>query len=445
MTLVKRTPVDTGITGWDAILPKRTYRQPLNGNSECDVAIIGGGFTGLAAARRLHQLSPELKIALLDAGAIGEGPVGRNTGFMIDLPHHLSSGSYVSEEAERDIVQTKLNRMAINFAKQASADYRMPDGVAVHSGKVNAAANARGMAHNEEYVKQLEQLGEPFTLLDAAGMKKLTGSDYYLGGLFTPGTLMLQPAAYARYFAAGIADSITIYEHSPVVELSSKNSLWHVKTSRGMLATKKVILATNGHIESFGFFKRRLVHIHLFGSMSRCLTSKESDQLGGDRNWALTPSDPAGSTVRRFSDQAGDRIVVRNSIQYTPKLESSESILNSFGRAHDQSFKKRFPNLPEVTMEYRWGGRLCLSLNDTPAFGEIEKNLYAACCQNGLGAAQGTLSGIAIAELALEQSTEANQFLCACPTPKKLPPYPLDDIGAKISIAWQEIRAGREK
>ena len=70
------------------------------------------------------------------------------------------------------------------------------------------------------------------------------------------------------------------------------------------------------------------------------------------------------------------------------------------GRAHDRAFAARFPMLSGVAMEYRWGGRLCLSLNGSPAFGEVAEGLYAACCQNGLGTVKGTLAGMLAADLA---------------------------------------------
>ena len=100
--------------------------------------------------------------------------------------------------------------------------------------------------------------------------------------------------------------------------------------------------------------------------------------------------------------------------------------------------------LERVPMEYRWGGRLCLSRNNVPVFGEIDSNLYAACCQNGLGTAKGTISGKLIAECASNITTPLLGDQLAEGEPVRLPPEPLAGIGAKLILRWGEFRAGRE-
>ena len=89
----RRTPVHRGPAAWSAILPGQPAPLSLSGDQSVDVAIIGGGFAGLAAARRLRQLDPTLKVAVLEASRLAEGASGRNSGFMIDLDlHQFRSG-----------------------------------------------------------------------------------------------------------------------------------------------------------------------------------------------------------------------------------------------------------------------------------------------------------------------------------------------------------------
>ena len=178
--------------------------------------------------------------------------------------------------------------------------------------------------------------------------------------------------------------------------------------------------------------------------MTRALTAAEVKALGGESVWALTPADPLGTTVRRISGTGGDRLIVRNRATYDPGLSVDDRRLKQVARAHDKSFRFRFPMLKEVPMEYCWGGRLCLSRNNVPVFGEIDNNLYAACCQNGLGTAKGTISGKLIAELACGDDSSLLQGQQAGPDPVRLPPEPIASIGANAILRWGEFRAGRE-
>ena len=96
-------------------------------------------------------------------------------------------------------------------------------------------------------------------------------------------------------------------------------------------------------------------------------------------------------------------------------------------------------------MEHCWGGRLCLSLNNVYAQGEVEEGVYSACCQNGLGTAKGTAIGI----IAAEQASGSNESLVPNfkveEPPKKLLPKPLMWIGVSSYVRWKELMSGKEK
>ncbi|WP_323768226.1 FAD-binding oxidoreductase [Antarctobacter sp.] len=440
---IKRLPVDPGAAAWNALLPAAAPPEPLEGAVTADWLVIGAGLAGLAAARRLAQLHPGDRIVMLEARRVAEGPAGRNSGFMIDLPHDLTSEDY-GGAIERDLFQIRANRHAIAFAKKAVEDYGLTREAFDPVGKVNAAATGKGHAHNVDFARHLAVLREPCEMLDAGQMREMTGTGYYRSGLFTPGAVMLQPAMFVRGIAAGlISGGVHIHEKSPVVALERAGN-WVAKTPKGQVTTPRVILAVNGHAESFGQFTGRLMHVFTYASMTRVLTSDEGARLGGHARWGVTPSDPLGTTVRRISGTGGDRIIVRNRFTFNPSLESSEVQLARVARDHDRAFAARFPMLAGVGMDYRWGGRLCLSRNGVSAFGEVEEGVFAACCQNGLGTAKGTLSGLLAAEQASGVGSELLDGMLAEAAPQKLPWRPIAQIGATAFLRWGEMRAGRE-
>jgi glycine/D-amino acid oxidase-like deaminating enzyme len=448
MTLrqVARIPIHTGPAGWNSILPTAAPRPKLTGDQSCDIAIVGAGFAGLSAARRLLELDPALSVAVVDAGRVAESSAGRNSGFMIDLPHELTSSDYAGAGEAHDRTLTRLNRHAIDFAEAACADYGIPEGTFQRSGKINGAASVVGEAANLSYANHLKVLGEPHELLDAKAMHAVTGSSYYAGGLYTPGTAMLQPAAYIRGLAQGLERrGVRVFEASPVTGFESTGSGWVLATPTGRLGASKVILANNGHLESFGFKAGRLMHIMLNACMTEEIGPEDLRKLGGQETWGLTPSDPMGCTVRRISTaQGGNRIVIRQGGYYRPKMTTSAADLARVTARMRTKFDARFPQLRQVPFAYAWSGHLCLTRNAVSVMRELEPGLFSACVQNGLGTTRGTLTGIGAAELALRQDSEITRFFTAEAEPTRLPPHPFDTIGANAYLRFKEWQARAE-
>lgn len=442
----RRTPVHRGPAAWSAILPAQDPPDELTADATVDFAIIGAGFAGLSAARRLLQLSPGVKIAVLEAGRVAEGATGRNSGFMIDLPHEIATEDYVGQGVSSDRAVISLNRQAIAFARAAVEDYDINRAFFEPSGKVNGAASPKADGLTRSYATHLLRLGEMSEMLDTKAMFELTGSRHYVSGLFTPGTTMLQPAGYVRGFAGGLRrDGVAIYENTPVLEFESEDGSWTVRTTKYRINAPKIILANNGHLESFGFSRQRLMHIFLYASMTVNLGEEALKRLGGQPRWGVTPSDPMGTTMRRIDTaQGGNRIVTRTCASFLPGMEASEQALQRASKVHREKFRQRFPGLGDVPMEFTWAGHLCLTRNGVAVMRELEPGLYSACVDNGLGTTRSTLAGVGAAELACGITSDITRHFTAEPAPTRLLPPPLSTIGANLFLGWKEWRAGNE-
>lgn len=440
----RRTPVHKGPAAWSAVLPGQPAPVPLPGDQTVDVAIIGAGFAGLAAARRLRELDSALKIAVLEASRLAEGASGRNSGFMIDLPHELTSDDYAGHGDDRGMIA--LNRQAIGFARGAVADYGIKADYFDPMGKVNGAASDTADTLNRSYADHLTSLGEPNERLDAKGMQDLTGSRHYVSGLYTPGTVMLQPAGFVRGFGEGLrASGVGVWENTPVTAIARSGSGWSVTTTRGRVSAGRVILANNGHLESFGFAQNRLMHVFLYASMTVDLPPEALRALGGQARWGVTPADPMGTTMRRIDTAlGGNRIITRTCASFLPGMAASDAELSRTAAVHRQKFADRFPLLKDVRQEYTWAGHLCLTRNGVSIAKELEAGLYAATVCNGLGTARSTLTGIAAAELAMGLETNTTRHFAKDAPPKKLPPKPFSTLGANVFLRYKEWRAGRE-
>lgn len=440
----RRIPRHRGPAAWSAILPGQPAPLPLPGDLVVDVAIIGAGFAGLAAARRLRTLDPRARIAVIEAGRLAEGASGRNSGFMIDLPHDLTSDDYAGHGDDRRMIA--LNRQAIGFARAAMADYGICADYFDPAGKVNGAASDQADRRNRSYADHLTALGEPNERLDAQGMFELTGSRHYLSGLYTPGTVMLQPAGFVRGFGQGLrASGVGIWETTAVTAITRAGSDWVLATPRGRVTAGRVIMANNGHLESFGFAVNRLMHVFLYASMTVDLPEAALRVLGGQARWGVTPSDPMGTTMRRIDTAlGGNRIVTRTCASFLPGMEPSETALRRTAAVHARKFADRFPALAGVRQEYTWAGHLCLTRNGASIAGELEPGLFAATVCNGLGTARSTLTGIAAAELAMGVTSDITRHFAAEAPPPRLPPRPFSTLGANVFLRGKEWRARSE-
>ncbi|WP_162950279.1 NAD(P)/FAD-dependent oxidoreductase [Rhizobium jaguaris] len=436
-----RLPKQIGISAWVAMLPKRVERPALANAEKADVVIIGAGFAGLSAARRISELDPKLRVIILEAGVIGEGAAGRNSGFIIDLPHEVSSEDYggdSSRKAKEDIIRS---RRAIALATEVAMERGWGREIFDPCGRYSVAISEEGDRHLVSYAEQLKKIDEPYRLLNGSQIADITGTKAYASALFTPGTVMVQPAAYIRGLADSLHEPVEIFERSPVLSFETAGQGWLVRTPKGSVGTAKIILANNGHAESFGFFRGKLLHVFTFASITE---EFNPGRLPGDRKWAATPALPMGTTVRRVPGAAGDRILIRSRYTYHPGQVAGEGTLVRAGAQHDKKFLARFPGLKDIKMEYRWGGPMAVTLNSVPAFGEVERNVFSACGCNGVGASNATAAGIAAAETVLGHTSELTEIFSRYDVPKSLPPQPFITIGAKAVLTFREWKAGAE-
>ncbi|MCB1473066.1 MAG: FAD-binding oxidoreductase [Rhodobiaceae bacterium] len=441
-----RLPIHRGPAAWNAILGAQDAPCLLDEDRTADVVIIGAGFAGLSAARQITQLEPALRVVVLDASRIAEGASGRNSGFMIDLPHELTSDDYAGAGTATDRDLIALNRQAIAFARSAVEDYGIDRNFFDECGKINGAAGEHAHRHNLSYANHLAGLGEAHEMLDGKQMQAITGSSHYLAGLYTPGTVMLQPAGYIRGLAAGLRKSgVAIFENAPATGFERTGNAWRVTTPRGSIGTERIVLANNGHLESFGIERGRLMQIFLYASMTEELVGDALARLGGNPRWGITPSDPMGTTMRRIdAGQGGNRIVTRTCAAMRPGMAASESDVARFAKVHERKFAQRFPQLAGVRQQFSWAGHLCLTLNGVSVMREIDGGVFSACVQNGLGTARGTLTGIGAAELALGKQGDITRHFGSQPRPNRLPPQPFAAIGANAWMRYKEWRAADE-
>ncbi len=429
-------PNDDHSCGWYAALPPATPTEKLVGSQKADYAIIGAGFAGLAAARRLSELKPNARIILVDAQRVAEGASGRNSGFVIDLPHKFAL-EHPNPEHKQKLLQ--LNRAAIaqlqGLIQRHSIDCQWS---AV--GKYQGAVGERGEAHLNHFEHLMKDLGEPYRWVEKEELNKVLGTNYYSRAIFTPGSYLMQPAALVRGMGNNLPENVELLQESPIRHLQKQNNQWVLQGDHGTITTPKLLLATSIFTREFGYLKNRLLPVMTFASWTRPLTDQEMKVYQGELNWGLTPADHAGTTLRMTADR---RILIRNTYKHVSKYGASigDEMRHRIQADHRKAFLARYPELAEVPFTHTWGGVYAISRNFTNFFGQLEDGVFASACDNGVGAAWGTISGTLLADLVVgADSQELKDIQYVTGMPSLNPPEPFLGLGVKFRInlaKWQ--------
>jgi len=424
-------PHDDHDCGWYAVLPERAPAQVLRGEIHCDYAVLGAGFVGLAAARRLAELRPEAKIVLVDAQRVGQGASGRNSGFVIDLPHKFAL-EHPDPEYKRRLLA--LNRAAITQLQDLIERHKI-DCQWSHAGKYQGAVGPRGLKYLDHFERLLGHLGEPFRRVEGDELAQRLGTRHYTRAIFTPGGYLMQPAALVVGLARSLPANVEVLEDSPIRRFESRTNGWTLHGDAGCIKASAVFFGSNIFTREFGFLKHRLLPVMTFASWTRPLTDTEMQRYGGTLDWGLTPADHAGTTLRMTQDR---RILVRNTYQHVPRYGKSvsDAMRNKIRAAHWRALNTRWPQLAEVPITHTWGGTYAMSRNFSNFFGKLREQLYASACDNGVGVAWGTISGTLLADFALGETSQALADIQAVTgMPALNPPEPFLGLGVRTRIA----------
>ncbi|PRA26231.1 NAD(P)/FAD-dependent oxidoreductase [Pseudomonas poae] len=429
-------PHDDQDCGWYAALPEPAPAKRLNGQQQVDYAVIGAGFAGLAAARQLAVHQPEARIVLIDAQRVGYGASGRNSGFVIDLPHKMALEHPDPEHKQRLL---GLNRAAI-AQLQGLVEHHQIDCQWSHAGKYQGAVGPRGLAYLEHFERLMKELGEPFRSVEREELAGVIGTHHYSRAVYTPGCYLMQPAALVRGLAETLPPNVELLEHSPIKGLQrDAQGQWLLQGVDGQVRTPRLLLGTSIFTQEFGYLRSRLLPVMTFASWTRPLTDAEMQATGILPDWGLTPADHAGTTVRMTQDR---RLMIRNTYKHVPRYGKSvsDNTRQEIRSGHRRALLARYPQLAHVDFTHTWGGVYAISRNFTNFFGELDDGVYATACDNGVGAAWGTISGTLLADRVVGAHSRRLQDIHAVTgMPSRNPPEPLLGLGVRSRIrlaAW---------
>ena len=423
---------------WINDLNPRTNIKTLKSNKDCDWLIIGAGYTGLSAARKLGQLYPNQKIIIVDSQLAGEGASGRNSGYLVDTT--LNDGFTSNKEIENYKKKSDIYELGIQSVKKFIKEYQV-DCDWNECGKYFASSKVEDKKILVNFSETLNKLGFDNKLLNSEDLFKKLGTNFYNIALYTKGGILLHPGKLVRAMIDTLPENVEIFENSSLLRWNKNKDFILSHLKNGNITSKKIIFATNGFLKSLGIKANYNFPITLTASMTRSLNDEEFESIGRPKEWGVLPVRPMGATIRMTKDR---RILIRNTAEVHNPFKMSKSDLDKRVIKQKIGIKKRFPQLPDNIIQSSWSGIVSRTRNSSQIFEKIDSNIFAAGCYNGSGIGVGTLFGEQIALKASNENNKEIETIEARNKPTWLPPQPFLNLGIKTRLIYERLRAYSE-
>ena len=378
----------------------------LEGDLDVDVAIVGGGFTGLSTAYHLKKESPGLRIAIFESEFIGFGASGRNGGFNMTL-FGLTLGitairfgkaraceAHHYMERAVDLLQNLVSELNLD------CDYEHPGFLRV----ATSEKYRKRLLHEIELANKLGLNGIEW--LDQEETRTQVNSPGYLGAWSEPRCGILNPAKLAWAWAGVLRKSgIEIYEHTPMTAIAYEGSRIRITTPGGTVHADKAVLATNAWSHLIHQTKSKQTPVWTHMVLTEPLTDEQMKSIGWNGRQGI---EDARNLVHYYRLTADNRLAMGGRDVSLPAGRSMDHDLNeSVFQGLRKDVTDIFPTLKDVHFSHAWGGPVSVTMDMAPALGYLgdKRIIYSLGCV-GHGVSLTHLNGRTISDLILEKKTD---------------------------------------
>lgn len=408
-----------------------TPGNPLKGDIDVDVAIIGGGYTGLSTAYHLKKEQPGLRIAILESEIIGYGASGRNGGFNMTL-FGLALGITAlrfgrAKAREAHLYMERSVDLLKNLVEELDLDCDYE-----HTGFLKVATSEKYKKRILDEIELVHKLGiDGIKWLGKNQVREEVKSPVYIGAWSEPRCGILNPAKLSWSWAETLRGmGVEIYEKTPVTQVKRGAKKLSLMTPAGVVTSEKMVFATNAWSHFFPKMANKQLPVWTHIVISEPLTDEQYKSIGWQNRQGI---EDARNLVHYYRLTEDNRIVmggrdVSVSRGYDMDKDMNEQIFE--GLRND--VRTIFPQIKGIQFTDAWGGPISVPVDMAPALGYLgdERVVYSLGCV-GHGVSLTHLNGQTIRDLILEKKTDLTEVFFVNRTQIPWPPEPFRSLGVK--------------
>lgn len=426
---MKQPVFDDNRSIWTLGAPEPPACPPLAGDSHADVAIIGGGYTGVSAAWHISKRFPERRVVLLEAKRLANGASGRNGGQVLNWVNGLDTHDAESTQRVFEITHGGIDQIFGLISEE---------GLQVRSsrrGAMEVFTDAKRAEEAHEKVERLNAWGIPLRYLHGDALSSRLRLQGGVGAIFDPTAGQLNGVDFIRAMQPKLlARGVGIYEDCPVLKVE-EGAQCRLHTKDGVLRADAVVLATAGYTANLGYFKDGYIPLHSHAFATEPLSPEQQAALGwGEVDGFCDDMDRIaygalnsdGRIVFGGGSNAAYNYLYGGATAWPGSAEAGIA-------AVQRRFDACFPGAKGLRIERTWTGTLCITLSRCFSVGVRgeHKNVYYGLGYSGHGVTLANVAGRIIADTyAGEADAWAGLPFFNKPL-RGIPPEPLRWVGYK--------------
>lgn len=381
---------------------------PLEGEVQADVAVIGGGFTGLSTAHNVLLDEPTMSVVVLESKVVGYGASGRNGGFSMTLFGLEPAVTKMLFGQQRTVEAHRYMERAVDYVQELVENYNIASDYE-HTGFLRVGTTPG-------YVKRIQHDMELLTEMGITGLewweadrvREQVNSPLFQGAWWEPRCGLLDPAKHVRELKRiAVEAGATIYEETPVLEIK-RDDRFILSTPQGRVIADRIVFATNAWSHLIPQLRRKQVPAFTHMVVTEPLSEEQLAPIGWRNRQGI---EDARNLVHYFRLTADNRIAMGGrdvSISFGKDME--RDLNERTFQLLEEDVVKIFPNLKGVRFMDRWGGPVSVPVDMAPAIGFVgdQRAVYSIGCV-GHGVSMAQFNGRTIADLILEKDTDLTQ------------------------------------